>query len=278
MEAKVCIVTGANSGLGLATATALASREQHVVMVCRDPSRGEAARDRVTSSIGTRSVELALADLSSPASVRGFAAEFAKTHGQLDVLINNAAIFTRARTVTSDGLEVMFATNHLGPFLLTNLLLGLLKSSAPSRVINVTAPSTSKLDFDDLQGKRNFRALTAFGRSKMCNLLFTYELARRLEGTGVTVNAFHPGLVRTKLMNEAPALLHVPIGLLSHPPEKAATALAHLALADEKEGVSDRFFKGTKETRSSPYSRDPAVQARLWTSSERLAALEGGSA
>ncbi len=276
MEAKVCIVTGANSGLGLATASELARRDQHVVMVCRDRTRGDAARDRVTSSTGNRSVELVFADLSSPASVRRFVAEFAQMHHRLDVLINNAAIFRRARTVTSEGLEMMFATNHLGPFLLTNLVLGLVRSSAPSRVINVTAPSTSKLDFDDLQGERSFRALTAFGRSKMCNLLFTYELARRLEGTGVTVNAFHPGLVRTGLMSEAPALLRVTIGFLSHPPEKAATAIAHLALADGTEGVSGRFFKGTKEIQSSPYSRDRDVQTRLWAASERLAGLNGG--
>jgi NAD(P)-dependent dehydrogenase (short-subunit alcohol dehydrogenase family) len=192
-------------------------------------------------------------------------------------LINNAAVFTRSRTVSVDGLEMIFATNHLGPFLLTNLLLGLLGAGAPSRVINVTAPSTSKLDLDDLQGERRFRALTAFGRSKMCNLLFTYEAARRLEGTGVAVNAFHPRLVRSKLMKEAPALLRVPVRLVSAPPEKAATALAHLALAEELTDVSGRFFKGTKEIRSSPYSRGPAVQARLWETSGRLTALDAGS-
>jgi NAD(P)-dependent dehydrogenase (short-subunit alcohol dehydrogenase family) len=214
VEAKVCIVTGATSGLGLATATALARRGQNVVMLCRDRSRGEAARARVTSLSGGQSVQLAYADLSSQASTREFAAEFERTHGGLDVLINNAAVFTRTRTVTPDGLETMFATNHLGPFQLTNLLVGLLKSGAPSRVINVTAPSTSKLDLDDLQCEREFRALTAFRRSKMCNLLFTYELARRLQGTGVTVNAFHPGLVRSKLMSEAPALLRLPMRLV----------------------------------------------------------------
>ncbi len=277
MEGNVCVVTGASSGLGLATATALARRSQHVVMLCRDRSRGEASRDRVTSSSGSRSVELEFADLSSQASIRRFATEFEQTHGGLDVLINNAAVFTKVRTVTPDGLETMFATNHLGPFLLTNLLLGLLKSSAPSRVINVTAPSTTKLDLDDLQGERKFRALTAFGRSKMDNLLFTYELARRLQGTGVTANAFHPGLVRSKLMIEAPALLRLPLRLLSSPPEKAATSLVHLALSEDMEGVSGRFFKGAKEIRSSPYSMDPAIQARLWEASERLAAVDGES-
>jgi NAD(P)-dependent dehydrogenase (short-subunit alcohol dehydrogenase family) len=232
----------------------------------------------VTSSIDGQSLELAIADLSSQASIREFAAEFKQTHDGVDVLINNAAVFTKTRTVTVDGLETMFSTNHLGSFLLTNLVLGLLRASAPSRVINVTAPSTSKLDLDDLQCERDFRALTAFGRSKMCNLLFTYELARRLGGTGVTVNAFHPGLVRSKLMNEAPALLRLPVRLVSSPPEKAATALSRLALAGEMQGVSGRFFKDTKEIQSSPYSRDPAVQARLWGLSEQLVALDGGSA
>jgi NAD(P)-dependent dehydrogenase (short-subunit alcohol dehydrogenase family) len=271
MEPKVCMVTGASSGLGLATAMVLSRRGQSVVMVCRDRSRGETARARV-AAVGARgSVELGIVDLSSRASIRAFATEFRQTHAGLDVLINNAAVFTRTRTVTADGLETMFATNHLGPFLLTTLLLDVLRASAPSRVINVTAPSTSKLDLDDLQGERSFRALTAFGRSKMCNLLFTYELARRLEGTGVSVNAFHPGLVRTKLMAEAPAVLRAPLRLVSAPPEKAANALAHGALAADMRGVSGRFFKGTKEIRSSPYSRDPAVQARLWEASEQLA-------
>jgi NAD(P)-dependent dehydrogenase (short-subunit alcohol dehydrogenase family) len=271
MEPKVCMVTGASSGLGLAAATALAGRGQSVVMVCRDRSRGEAARARVSAMSASGSVELAFADLSSKASIRAFAREFGQTHGGLDVLINNAAVFTRTRTLTVDGLETMFATNHLGPFLLTNLLLELLKAGVPSRVINVTAPSSSKLDLDDLQGERRFRALTAFGRSKMCNLLFTYELARRLEGTGLSVNAFHPGLVRSTLMAEAPTLLRVPLRLVSAPPEKAAMALAQVAVAPDMQGISGRFFKGTKEIRSSPYSRDPTVQARLWEASEQLA-------
>jgi NAD(P)-dependent dehydrogenase (short-subunit alcohol dehydrogenase family) len=274
MEPKVCIVTGASSGLGLATAAALGRAGQRVVMLCRDRPRGEAAVGDVTSR-ANRAAELALADLSSQGSIRGFAAEFERTHDRLDVFINNAAVFTRTRTVTVDGLETMFATNHLGPFLLTMLLLRLLKAGVPSRVINVTAPSTSKLDFDDLQSQREFGPLTAFGRSKMANLLFTYELARRLEGTGVTVNAFHPGLVRSKLMKEAPAFLRLPVRLVSASPEKAATALAHLALGEDREGVSGRFFKGPKAIQSSPYSRDPAIQARLWEASERLAAPDG---
>lgn len=140
-------------------------------------------------------------------------------------------------------------------------------------MINVAAPSTSKLDFDDLQGARRFGALTAFGRSKMCNLLFTYELARRLEGSGVTANAFHPGLVRSKLMSEAPAPLRWPLRLASSAPEKAAAALADLALVEAYEVVSGRFFKGEKTIESSPYSSDPAIQARLWRLSEQLTGI-----
>jgi NAD(P)-dependent dehydrogenase (short-subunit alcohol dehydrogenase family) len=274
MATRVCVVTGASSGLGLAISIALARAGKRVVMVCRDKGRGEAALSAVRSNAAGDSTELAQADLSSQASIREFADWFANGYERLDVLVNNAATFTQKRSTTVDGLETMFATNHLGPFLLTNLLLDRLATGAPSRVINVTAPSTSKLDFDDLQGERQFSALTAFGRSKMCNLLFTYELARRLAGSVTTVNALHPGLMKTNLMNQAPALLRWPLGLISAAPDKSAAAVARLSLDPEFGSRTGQFFKGTTVGLSSAYSRDPAIQQRLWQVSERLTALD----
>jgi NAD(P)-dependent dehydrogenase (short-subunit alcohol dehydrogenase family) len=189
-------------------------------------------------------------------------------------LINNAAVFKNKRTLTPDGLETMFATNHLGPFLLTNLLLDQLKAAGHARIINVTAPSTTRLNFDDLQGERNFNALTAFGASKMCNLLFTYELARRLAGTGVTTNAYHPGLMKSNLLNEAPGIVRWLSHLFATTPERASRGLVYVASSPEVAGANGKFFKGRKRISSNAYSNDPNNQRRLWEVSIQLANLE----
>jgi NAD(P)-dependent dehydrogenase (short-subunit alcohol dehydrogenase family) len=201
------------------------------------------------------------------------AASFKKKHDRLDVLVNNAAVLKNKRIVTPDGLETMFATNHLGPFLLTNLLLDELKAAGRARIINVTAPSTVKLDFDDLQGERKFNALTAFGASKMCNLLFTYELARRLGGSGVTANALHPGLMKSNLLNEAPSIMRWLSHLASSTPDRGAEVLVYMASSSEVEGVTGRFFKDKKLINSSKYSNDPGIQRQLWDASIALAGL-----
>jgi len=168
------------------------------------------------------------------------------------------------------GLETMFATNHLGPFLLTHLLLDSLKASAPSRVISITAPSTTELNFDDLQGEKSFSAFQAFGASKMCNLLFTYELARRLAGTGVTANAIHPGLVKLNLLNEASPLMRWLSLLFLSFPDKAAETPVYYAMSPEVEGISGKFFKGRKQIDSNAYSKDTNIQKRLWNVSLEL--------
>ncbi|HTP11643.1 MAG TPA: SDR family NAD(P)-dependent oxidoreductase, partial [Anaerolineae bacterium] len=173
MNGKICIVTGANGAIGQAMTTELARLGATVVMACRNRERGETARAAVMAATGSAAVELLLVDLSVQASVRRAVAEFLARHNRLDVLINNAAIVTQKRHVTADGLEMMFATNHLGPFLMTNLLLDCLKASAPAQVLTVSAPSTVALNFDDLQSAQHFNALRAFGATKMCNLLFT---------------------------------------------------------------------------------------------------------
>ena len=196
--------------------------------------------------------------------------DFGEKHDRLDVLINTAAVYKSQREMTPDGLEMMFATNHIGPFLLTNLLLDKLKTSAPARVLVVTAPSTTSLDFDNLQGEKRFSSLQAFGVTKMCNLLFTYELSRRLEGTGVTVNAVHPGLVKSGLMKEAPLMMRWLTQLASKTPEKAAASLASLASASEMAGVTGKFFKDGKAIESNQYSHDQVIQRQLWDVSVAL--------
>jgi retinol dehydrogenase 14 len=188
----------------------------------------------------------------------------------LDVLINTAAVYKSQHVITSDGLEMMFATNHIGPFLLTNLLLNKLKTSAPARVLVITAPSTTSLDFDNLQGEQRFSSLQAFGVTKMCNLLYTYELAGRLEGSGVTVNAVHPGLMKSSLMREAPLAMRWLTQLASSAPMKAASWLVYLASAPEMAGVTGKFFKDGMAIESNQYSHDQVIQRRLWDVSVAL--------
>jgi retinol dehydrogenase-14 len=276
MGGKVCLVTGASSGIGKATAIAMAESGATVIMVCRDEARGKASRVKVVSESGNPDVELMLADLSSPASVRGLAAEFDAKHPKLDVLVNNAAIFTSKRTITADGLELMFATNYIGPFLLTRLLIPRLEAARPSRIINVSAPSSMKPDFDDLQGERKFGAISAFGASKAEDLLFTYALARRLESSGVTVNAYHPGIVRTKLVSGAPAAVRIITSILNVfvgvSPRRASQGLVQLASSPQFEGTNGKLVHNGK-TMDAPFSDDTDAQERLWKISSKIAGL-----
>jgi len=273
MNGKVCVVTGANAGLGKAIATGLAHMGAAVVLACRDRARGEAARDAIRAATGNDGVELMLVDLASQQSIRAMADEFKQRYHRLNVLVNNAAIFTTRRTLTPDGLELMFATNHLGPFLLTNLLLDMLRAGAAARVVNITAPSTSRLYFDDLQGEGVFRAVDAFGASKMCNLLFTYELARRLDRSGVTANAVHPGLVKSNLLHEAPAAVRWMFQLFSAPPERAARGPLYVASSRDLAGVAGKFFKHKRKIDSNRYSHNQQVQRQLWDASAALVKL-----
>jgi len=267
---RVCMVTGATGALGKATASEFARRGATVVAVSRTEGRGRALLASVRQASGAGSVELLVADLSDLRSVRTLAKSFGGSHDRLDVLVNNAAVFKRRRIETADGFELMFATNFLGPFLLTNLLAPALRAGAPSRVITVSAPTTTELDFADLQSRANWRPLHAFGASKMADLLFTFGLARRLEGTRVLANVVHPGLIKSDLMRELSAPARFVVGLASRSPEQAAETLAYLASSAELEGVTGRFFKGTKLSESNVYSRDSDVQDRLWLEAGRL--------
>jgi NAD(P)-dependent dehydrogenase (short-subunit alcohol dehydrogenase family) len=277
MPNQVFVVTGATSGIGNALAVDLAKTGETVVIVARDPDRGSAAHKEIGLAAQNPNIDLQLCDLSVLSSVRNLAEILKSKYEQIDVLINNAGVYKRKRTVTVDGFEEMFAANHLGPFLLTNLLLERLQvavqTNGSARVLNITAPSTVALNFDDLQGERNFHSLTAFGATKMANLLFTFELARRLENTGITVNAIHPGPARSGLMKEGFFLMRLLTRLASSPPEKVTGAILQAAVAPEFQKTTGKFLHNGKEIEAPPYAHDRTAQQRLWELSEALTKL-----
>jgi NAD(P)-dependent dehydrogenase (short-subunit alcohol dehydrogenase family) len=272
-KGKVCMVTGANRGLGKATSLKLAKLGATVILVCRDKTRGEEAQNEIRKASNNNSVELLLTDLSSLSSIRKTVRQFTLEHKDLNVLVNAAAIYTSHRTLTPEGYELMFSTNFLGPFLLSNLLLEHLKKGSPSRVIVLSAPSTTKIDFENLQSEKHFSALGAFGASKMADILFTYELARRLEGTGVTANVLFPGVMKTDLMSNAPFFAKLITALIGKSPERGAEAAVYLALSPEVESNTGRFFKGKKLSDSNAYSHDQTVQQHLWAESAKITEL-----
>ena len=274
MHGKVCVVTGANSGIGRATALGLAERGATVVLVCRNEARGAAVLEEIERRRGTGAAALIVADLASQRQVRQAAATCRQRFERLDVLVNNAGISgSRTRLVTEDGLEATFAVNHLAPFLLTGLLLDRLKASAPARVVTVSSAAHRlfALDFDDLQGERRYSSFGAYCRSKLANVLFTHELARRLEGSGVTANCLHPGIVATGLFRDMPRWVRVALVrpfLLT--PEQGADTVLHLAAAPDPAGLSGRYFARRRPVRSSRASRDAEAARRLWEASEAL--------
>ena len=276
IEGKVSIVTGANSGIGKETAKALAKLGAAVVMVCRSRERGQQALDEVKKASGNENVELMLCDLSSQKSIREFAAEFKKSHARLACLVNNAGVLFRSRSETEDGIEATFAVNHLGYFLLTNLLLDLMAESAPARIVNVSseAHKYGAINFDDLQNEKNYRAFAAYSNSKLANVLFTYELARRLEGTQVTANCLHPGVVGTNLFRALPKPLGALFRLVTLSPEKGARTSVYLASSAEVEGVTGRYFVKKAATRTSSASYNEDTARRLWDASAKLTGLD----
>jgi retinol dehydrogenase-14 len=276
MTDKICLVTGANSGIGKETALALAKMNARVVMVCRDRARGEAALQEIKQQSGNTSLELMLCDLSSQKSTRQFADDFKATHDRLDVLVNNAGVYLRKRTLTTDGIEATFAINHLAYFLLTNLLLDILKRSAPSRIINVAsdAHAYGQVDFENLQGEKKYGGARAYAHSKFENIMFTYELARRLEGTGVTVNCLHPGAVATGIFRALPKPLEAIIKLFTLSPEKGAETSIYLASSPDVEGVNGKYFVKKAVAKSSQSSYNEEVAHRLWDVSAQLTGLD----
>ena len=278
MAGKVCAVTGANAGIGKATVLGLAHLGATVLMVCRSRERGEAALAEIKEISGNNQASLLVADLSSQSEIRKLAKAFKSQHSALHVLINNAGIIPRIREVTVDGLETQFAVNHLASFLLTNLLLDMLKSSAPARVVTVASDMHrgATIDFDDLQSERAYKALRVYCRTKLANVLFTKELARRLLGAGVTANCLHPGVVATKLLADAmgmPRALRSTTRLIGSSPDKGARTSLYLATSPEVEGESGKYFVRQREVESSKVSYDENMASRLWRVSAELTGL-----
>jgi NAD(P)-dependent dehydrogenase (short-subunit alcohol dehydrogenase family) len=272
---KTCLITGATAGIGKETALALAARGFKMVLVSRDRDRGEKAREEIRRSGRGEAVELIIGDLSSQESIRKMAAEFEDRFDRMDVLVNNAGALYAERTLTVAGIEATFATNHLAYFLLTGLLLPILKQSAPARIVNVASDAHrwARLDFDDLQGARSYGGWSGYSKSKLANIMFTYELARRLEGTGITANCLHPGTVRTELFRNLSGITGAAIKLATpffRSPKKGAETTVYLASSPEVEGVTGKYFADCKETRSNEASYDKEAALRLWEVSEDL--------
>ncbi len=276
MKGKTCVVTGATAGIGKETAVALAAAGAHVAIVGRTRDKGERALAEIRQRSGG-DVDLFVADLGSQRAVRALAARLTAALPRLDVLVNNAGLILDQRVLTEDGLETTFAVNHIGYFLLSRLLEPKLCASAPARIVNIAsgAHRGATIRFDDLVGARAYDGWRAYAQSKLANIVFTYELARRLAGTGVTANCLHPGAVATNFGNAGPALIRLAVRIgrpfLKSPARGAATAI-YLASSPEVEGVSGKYFVNRREARSSDESYDPEVAARLWKVSEELTA------
>ncbi|WP_425861914.1 SDR family oxidoreductase [Arthrobacter sp. TWP1-1] len=278
MVGKTVLVTGATGGIGKATAVGLAKMGAHVAITGRDAGRlGEAARE--IRAAGGGPVDTFLADMSSQAEVRRLAGEVLGKYPRLDVLVNNVGGYWDSRHLTADGLERTFAVNYLAPFLLTNLLLERLKASAPARVVTVSSnvQAVGRIDFDDLQGEQKYSGSRAYNQSKFANILFSYELARRLQGSGVTANTLHPGVVNTGFGAGDPGTIQrifVPfVRPLMKTPAKGAATSIHVASAPELEQVTGRFFANGRVRRSSAQSYDIAVAIRFWQVSAGLVGL-----
>jgi NAD(P)-dependent dehydrogenase (short-subunit alcohol dehydrogenase family) len=277
MKGKTCVVTGANSGIGRETALGLTRMGARVVLVCRNREKGQAALEEIQRESGSSELDLLIADISSQATVRALAGQIREKCTRLDVLINNAGAAVRARTLSADGIEMTVAANHLGAALLTLLLLDLLKASAPSRIINVSseAQRRTRLDMDDLQfERRKYNSLAAYGQSKLLMNAFTFELARRLEGTGVTVNCLHPGVVATNIWGADPPLIFSLIIALVKPfmlnsKEGAAVSL-YLASSPEVSQTSGQYFVKSKPAEPNPLSRDPKVAGKIWQWTQKM--------
>jgi retinol dehydrogenase-14 len=275
MHGKTCVITGANTGIGKAAAEQLAALGAHVVMVCRNRERGERARTDISAAAqesGRRgSTELLIADLSSQSDVRAVAHDILVAHPKIDVLVNNAGLALARRELTVDGIERTFAVNYLAYFMLANLLLPALRAAGRARIINVAsgAHASGRFDLDNLQGERQYRNYSMYAASKLQDVMFTYALARRLAGSGVTVNTLHPGVVATEIWRQVPVLRTLSRWFMLSP-EKGARTTVYLAASPDVDGVTGEYFDKCQPARTTRISRDTALQEQLWSVSVAL--------
>jgi NAD(P)-dependent dehydrogenase (short-subunit alcohol dehydrogenase family) len=281
MAGKLVLITGGNTGIGKETAVALAGMGAHVVFTARDAQKGQDALAEIATRSGRDDVEVMALDLASLASVRAFAAAFAEGHGELDVLVNNAGLVLGSRTETEDGYETTFQVNHLGHFLLTQLLRPQLVAGSPARVVNVSSDAHKQarrgLDFDDLQSERSYRSFPVYGKTKLANILFTRELARRWDDTGVTTNALHPGFVASRFGRDGDTGWLGSLALpLSKPfaltPEQGAQTSVYVASAPELDGVTGGYWVKSAPASPTKAAQDDDAARRLWEVSEQLVA------
>jgi NAD(P)-dependent dehydrogenase (short-subunit alcohol dehydrogenase family) len=279
MSGKICLVTGGTNGIGKAAALALAQMGASVVIVGRDAQKSALVSGEIRAASGNQNVDWLPADLSSQQDIRRLATKFKSKYSQLHVLLNNAGATFTKRQLSVEGIEMTFALNHLAYFLLTNLLLDTIKASAPARIINVSsdAHSGGKIDFDNLQGERSYSSFGPYSNSKLANILFTIELARRLEGTGVTANALHPGLTSTGFGKNNPGLLmdiiRAIVPLVARSPEKGAETPIYLASSAEVQSITGEYFVDRKVTQPAPQAGNRVVARRLWDVSAELVHL-----
>ena len=279
MAGKVVLITGGSGGIGKATAIGLASLGARVGIMGRDRARAEQAAVDIRTASGNLNVDAFAADMACQAEVRRLAVAVLDAYPRLDVLVNNVGGFWAHRHPTAEGLEHTFALNHLAPFLLTNLLLDRLKASAPARIVTVAsgAQSMGRIDFDDLQGTRNYSGQRAYNQSKLANVMFTTELARRLGGTGVTANSLHPGVVRTNFGAEDQAWFFAVISRVARPmlktPAQGARTSIYLASSPEVDGVSGQFFANHNPKTANKVAYDTKMTARLWQASAELVGM-----
>jgi NAD(P)-dependent dehydrogenase (short-subunit alcohol dehydrogenase family) len=279
MTGKTVLITGATNGIGKIAALELARMGASVAIVARNRSKGQAVLEEIARETNNVQIELFIADLSSMADVRKLAQEFMAKHATLDVLLNNAGAFYSERKLSADGLEMTFALNHMSYFLLTNLLLPVLKATPNSRVVSVSSAvhTSGKLDFANLQGEQKFNGWKAYSDSKLENALFTFALARRLAGTGVSANCLHPGFVKTGFGNGNSGIFSVVLGIAKNlfaiSIEAGAQTMIHLASSPDVAGVTGKYFDKSKIVSSSAASLDQALQEKLWAHSEKLAGL-----
>ncbi len=279
MTGKTVLVTGATNGIGKIAALELARQGANVALVARNQAKGQATLEEIKSATGNANLELFLADLSSMAEIRKLADEFKAKHASLDVLVNNAGAFYTERKLSPDGLEMTFALNHVAYFLLTNLLLDALKAAPKARIVSVSsaAHTSGKINFDNLQGEKKWSGWQAYSDSKLENVLFTFELARRLGGSSVTANCLHPGFVKTAFGSGNTGLVASLLGLAKNlmaiTPEAGADTIIYLASSSDVEGVTGRYFEKRQVKTSSPASMDQGTQKRLWDVSAKLVGL-----